>query len=181
MKASMVVYDIPTTQIINPYPSDLFRAYGVRVNLSCWVVPTNRLPLAYLTYMRESRCSVHVVPFAEEAWGEIQELAYQCLRTESARIMGSLRKSLSRVEAKLVLAQAHRDAESEKKFMSHRKEVLRRARVHLKAAEEASIGFMLLGRMSESLTAVKNLIEAETDIDFVPRKALQQLTLAVAT
>lgn len=94
-KVSMMIYDIPET--LNkqcPNPSALLWRYGFRLNKSCWVMPQKSLDSAevqsLLSHWQSYKIECHVIPYSEEAMGQIRDIARNKLSEEITRVHTAL-------------------------------------------------------------------------------------------
>src|SRR5262245_3245684 len=74
LRPCLLVYDIPdAADLANPTPA--LRGRGVRVNLSCWVVPEDRIPYHLLAEMERRGATWHVVRFADDQLDKLVAMA----------------------------------------------------------------------------------------------------------
>lgn len=157
VRSVMVVYDVPQGSKIGN-PSSVFRSRGVRVNLSCWIVPETRVPWEYLKRMDEAGCRTETVRFDEHEQDRIRELAKRLLREEAARIQASLGKAILKVDE--MLAEAPVDSPVWDKAVGNGRAAFRHASKHLKMAQEAALAFDLTGDLSDLWDAMGHAVES---------------------
>lgn len=91
---SMLIYDIPERSGVQN-PSRHLRRMAVRLNLSCWLVRSDRLPNHVLVELSQGGASWHVLPFAETASGSAKEIAKERLQVEISEATKRLRKAIA--------------------------------------------------------------------------------------
>jgi len=91
LNACLLIYDIPGTAEVGN-PSAVLRRLGVRVNLSCWIVPESDIPYVTLHRMQEAGATWHTVRFDASEAKKLIDMAVSALRKE-------LDEALARAEA----------------------------------------------------------------------------------
>lgn len=92
---SFLMYDIPEVSELSN-PSARLRRCGVRINLSCWVVPTDNLPHALLLELAEGGATWHTAPFADQAGENLGRMAATMLGKEIEETAKRLQESMER-------------------------------------------------------------------------------------
>lgn len=100
MKASLLVYDVPAALDIDN-PSGRLRRLGVRINLSCWAVPDDRMPWVYLQELKDAGVSWHVVAFDAGEAQKIAGIAAEAIEREVNDAIKRARKSHELAHEKL--------------------------------------------------------------------------------
>jgi hypothetical protein len=136
-----MAYDIPVgAEVANP--SRFLRRRGVRVNLSCWLIPEANVPYHLINEMTEAGCTVRVVRFADEEAANIAEWARQAIVDEVARRLRRARQSIEQADAQA----AADDVPADERARQYRRRALaaeRRARRMLEALAEGARAFGL--------------------------------------
>lgn len=128
LKARLLIYDIPEgaeldgRPVLNP--SGFLRRIGVRVNLSCWVIPEGDIPYNLLNNLRQAGATWHVVRFAPEEGRKLIEMAVESLRREVSEAIR--RSEAARAGAEDQLAQ-ERDMTDPSEVAKAESRFLRRA------------------------------------------------------
>lgn len=98
LSASLVIYDIPDgavtpegTALANPSPE--LREVGIRVNLSCWIVPNHLVPYGLLNDLRLAGASYEVVKFDISEAPKLLDMATRALRNEIRQAVQRARAS----------------------------------------------------------------------------------------
>lgn len=98
LNACMLLYDIPdTAEIANPSP--VLRRLGLRVNLSCWVIPESDLPYGLLHSMAEAGATWHAVRFDRSEAQKLVAMGVQSLKRELADQVARAQRSEARASA----------------------------------------------------------------------------------
>jgi len=167
IKAILLVYDIPQgTGIANP--SYILRGYGFRINLSAWIIPQSKIPYFLIERMRAKGCSVETVRFDERDTNQIRALGRSALTGEIKRIRRSLDESVTKLQAKV----ANMDVDGERVLYysegarDYAEASLRRAKVALRKAEEASLAFDITADVKDLFESVQEHLKAKSEIIF---------------
>lgn len=107
-RCCMLTYDIPSS-LDYPNPSGRLRRVAVRVNLSCWIVPTSRVPQDLLDEFEDQRINYHLVSFDAKEKDTIHAIAQKAIEEETARLHGSLIKRID--DADIAYKEAQRAME----------------------------------------------------------------------
>jgi hypothetical protein len=94
----MLFYDIPSNSGI-PNPSRHLRSRGVRVNLSCWVLPESRVPYALLNELSQEGATWHVVRFDPAEAHKLARMAFESLRKEAENAVRRAMRSEENAQA----------------------------------------------------------------------------------
>lgn len=98
LNACMLLYDIPDqADIANPSP--VLRRLGLRVNLSCWVIPESDLPYGLLHSMAVAGATWHAVRFDRSEAQKLVAMGVQSLKRELADQVARARRSEIRASA----------------------------------------------------------------------------------
>jgi hypothetical protein len=116
-KFAMLVYDIPTHKNdVCPNPSGLLWKHGFRMNLSCWVMPMDRLTHPDVTELLNlwtaNGIVNHVVEYAESQNEKIRAIAQTKLEEEIRRLHTSLIETLGNATDAYNAAVAQLEAEN---------------------------------------------------------------------
>lgn len=95
MDTVLLVYDIPERSTATN-PSGRLRRLGIRVNLSCWVLPADSVPYHLLDQLAASGAAWHIVRFASDEGERLIQLAESTLQKEVERLAASLEQSVQR-------------------------------------------------------------------------------------
>lgn len=144
----MLTYDIPQLSDF-PNPSGELRRYAVRVNLSCWIIPEAKVDPDLLSRLEAANINYHLLHFATKEVDKIKEIARKALEGETARIHGSLLKTIDRATTRFNEAvDALGNLTDEADMLGHTldrekrlKKALERAGEQLNAAVECAIAF----------------------------------------
>lgn len=100
LNACMLIYDIPDTADV-PNPSRVLRRLGVRVNLSCWVIPESDVPYTTLHALTEGGATWHTVRFDASEARKLVDMAVAALRRELADAVARAEASRDGADAQL--------------------------------------------------------------------------------
>ncbi len=148
MKTSLLMYDVPTSSEMNN-PSNLLRRVALRINLSVWVVDSDRTPWTLLNEMTTAGVTWHLFPFAEEATENVLKVAADMLRKDLADISKRENEALVRADAQLAEALADNTAgdktwdAARNKHARHRESTLKRTEKVVRDLETAAEMFGL--------------------------------------
>ncbi len=148
MKTDLLIYDVPTKSQI-PNPSPRLRRVAIRINLSCWVLPTDRVPWNYLNELREEGVRWHLVPQSEEGSEKLTEMALDSLRQEIRSAVKRTEKSLDLSGEKFVSVKEDPDCDgsdlerAKDKHDKHIKTTMKRINNLLKDIESAAKVFAI--------------------------------------
>lgn len=160
-KACLVVYDIPTGAKVSS-PGHKFRKIGVRINLSCWVVPTHLVPFDYLNELEARGSKTAVVNFDEDEAEKILSLAKEALIKEVNFIQSSFVDSCGRAQRMIAAAGMSAEERQDRQLNSS----LARAKRRLGFAQEAALAFDLLGDVQELINGTQKAIGAQFEASF---------------
>ena len=168
-QAVLVVYDIPQS-VGFPNPSGKLRSRGIRINLSCWIIPETRVPWALIEEMECAGVSVETVRFAESERDNLIRLAKNAIASEMGRVKAAFEKSVADAEKKIVdvsVVGLNGGTQSPEEKRAYRiKKGMQRAKRALVAAKEAAIAFDLLGDIEELIDGTTEAVKAEFDAAF---------------
>lgn len=99
MEVQMLIYDIPDTAGF-PNPSSRLRPIAIRVNLSCWIVPTHLIPWGLLHRMERAGCKWRTVKFDREEGDKLVGMAVDSIKGELNAAIARARKSARYAEMK---------------------------------------------------------------------------------
>lgn len=163
MASVLAVYDIPQSLKVKN-PSGVFRRYGVRVNLSCWVFPSGLVPTEHIAELTSKGVTVHLVEFAEQAQEKVLELAKAELKRHAKAVAKYVKERCEQTHARMEMFSAcpagQADEHADQEYRKWRT-VLSRARRELIAAEQCSLGFGVTRDVSEAFDGLKNLLSVE--------------------
>ena len=160
MQSTLIVYDIAESlKIANPSP--VMRRHGVRLNLSCWVVPCNLVPTDFLEKLRSQGADVHLLQFADGDWDKVLALAKDALKRHCRDVTQMVRAKSLVLQNQLTLALAGDDS-TDKNYKRWRS-ILSRGRREALATEQCAMGFGLTHDCQEALDGLKNTLAAEMD------------------
>lgn len=100
MRSCMLVYDIPTHPAARIRPPTFLRRIGVRVNLSCWIVPDHLLPWDWIEEVGRGGGVARVVRFDVDESDNIRSTAIEVLRSDLTRMNKSLNAMMAKAKAR---------------------------------------------------------------------------------
>lgn len=156
----MLVYDIPQKSHIQN-PSDKLRRFAFRINLSCWIMPQYRVPLALVDELKGAGADVELVRFDLNEEKTIRTLARKALAKEVQALRESLTDSIPEKLAevqKMIETNEHATEQGQEKVKSLDSFVkmrLWRAKRSLESAMEAATVFALTQDVSELFDAAR--------------------------
>jgi len=133
---SLLVYDIPEDSGIKN-PSSFLRRRAVRINLSCWVIPNDRVPWTRLNSMLKKGASWHVVKFDEAEAEKLALLAISAITNEIRQVIRAAQESESKAENNTSTP------EGKRAYWARVRSSLYRAKLALQDAREAAKAFGL--------------------------------------
>lgn len=172
MRAHLLVYDIPSKSKV-PNPSNLLRRWGVRVNLSAWIVPDKNVPLLPMAEWKARGVTAELVRFDEKDGDTIMRLAREALVKEVDTMRQGLDDGLAEVRAAFDSA-ASGDDEALKKAGSLAYRHIRRAKQAADAAEECALTFDLMGEVKPLVEGLRQLIRSRSELYYGFGKARQE-------
>jgi len=124
LNACLLLYDIPQNAPIDN-PSPVLRRLGLRVNLSCWVIPESDLPYTLLHEMQVAGATWHAVRFDRSEAAKLVQMGVQSLKRELADQVARARRSQARAMA--VLDETTESAErAEQRYLRESAVIVRR-------------------------------------------------------
>lgn len=184
MRAHLLVYDIPQKAKMGN-PSYHLRHYGVRVNLSAWIIPDNRIAMVPIDLWREKGAKVELVRFDERDGETIIRLAREALKLEITTMEESLRDGIKAIRDALAKV-ASGDEEALAKVSNLAGGHVRRADKAADAAEECSALFGLTADVKPLIDGLRELVVARREMyramlkaakDNMAQPTAEQLTL----
>lgn len=170
MQTIFCCYDIPDSLKVSN-PSAIFRRYGFRVNLSCWVFPQHLLPTDGIDKLRAAGATVHLIEFAEKDQDKILDLARAELQRHARKMVQFVSERVERIKDDLGTIDFLDKHESlYKKWRG----VISKGKRELLAAEQCAFGFQINREVDEALGALKALLRAELDLALSWRDAHKQ-------
>lgn len=137
MKAFLCVYDIPTHGEARN-PSAHFRRRGIRINLSCWCVPEQRIPWNVLNTLSEQGAKWHLVAFEQGENEKLMNIVVDVLKKD-------VEQAVKTAQACEQRARQPHGTETEQamreKYWRRSLAAVSRARRLLRDAEECAKGF----------------------------------------
>jgi hypothetical protein len=161
MSSVLCVYDIPEKlRITNP--SAVFRRYGFRANLSCWVFPQHLVPTEEIDRLKDAGAEVHMIEFAEKDQDKILELARTELKKHAKHMMKFVTERVSKLKAKLMAGESFEpEAVPQDVLYKKWRSVIATGKRELLAAEHCAFGFQIDRDVADALEALKNLLSSE--------------------
>lgn len=153
VRCSLLTYDIPEKSGV-PNPSKQLRRRAVRVNLSCWVVPDDRMPHHLLESWDLTGVVYRVVPFDPAAADKLQQLARDAISETVRMLTDKLTKRVGKADQ---IGNVDEQTTYLKRLEVARKSALR----HLEDLQAAMPGFGI-GDMGGSLLSARVQIEQLT-------------------
>lgn len=181
--AVLFVYDIPSKSDL-PNPSNQLKRIGIRVNLSCWVIPESRVPYDLIRELDAGGATTEVVRFDESEREKLERLAKNALIAECGRVQKAFETSLATAEMALAddeeryeqrrmmgipaigTTPSEDEPTPEDKREKRAKAAMNRAKRSLEAAKECAIAFDLLADVEELIAGTANAVKAEFDVFF---------------
>lgn len=171
----MLIYDIPTEKNEDcPNPSSLLWAYGFRLNLSCWVLPTQSLRSgqvqSLLGWWEANRIETHLIPYAKEAIEQIKKIAQTKIEERITAIRTSLLERILNATDRLNEMRGELDAirpdvneyvRAEQTAEANYRGTIRMAETGFLAVQECARLFEEIDNVSELLKLLRKTIEAE--------------------
>jgi hypothetical protein len=178
-KFSLLVYDVPIGTRVSP--PVVLRRFGVRINLSCWLIPEPCLALVPIDGWRQAGVDVEVARFDSADAANIQRLARKGLALECEKIKERLSAAKKKAvdEYRRVCTDNGIDGEHLRKADGQTYWGLRRAKRALAAAQEAALAFDLLGDVKELLDGLRAAIVSANESMLVTRKAAVSAPVSV--
>lgn len=160
-RAHLLVYDIPTGRMQNP--SAMLWRFGVRINMSCWLIPDSRVALIPVKEWEAKGVKVELVRFDERDGETIIRLAREGLLNECARwreVLDTATNGVSELCSSVASVGEDQRAVAGKagNLASFH---LRRARAFAVAARECALGFDLLGDVEQVFNGLRDCIAAK--------------------
>lgn len=163
--ATMLVYDIPQGSKI-PNPSDVLRRRGVRINLSCWIIPDDRVPFTLIDELKKGGAVVYTVHYDTMELDKIKALAFDLLKQEVARIRATLGATLAKSIIRYAKAKEQSSADGVNSTTQYVKFGLRRAKHHLNSAQESATAFDILADANDLFNALRFELATQTELWF---------------
>jgi len=163
MKACLVVYDIPSTPVNGERlanPSDMFKQYGVRINYSCWVVPSANLPLMPLKELEDKGAKIRVVQFDEDEKEKLIALATEELTKEVSSIKESMKKIVVGIKARYKDAEKTKSDKDFDKAYSYHYLNMRRMKQLIVSVQQCAMAFDLTGDFTELFDGLRKALQA---------------------
>jgi len=172
MKAICLIYDIPQTSDFEN-PSWFLRRFGVRLNLSCWMIPLVNIPTIrpILDEMTAANVSWRMIKFDESESAQIKEAAIKAINDETARIHANLILTLQRASNRL--EESNREAvrlhslgegeKAQKRYAATVERNLKTASDAFFDAVRAAEHFDLTWEVADLFEALEKAIKAERD------------------
>lgn len=179
MNSVLVVYDIADNlKIVNPSP--VFRRFGFRINLSCWVFPQHLVPVEEIEKLRAAGAVVHMINFAAEDQGKILDLARAELRRHAKHLVKYVSERVQKLKSKLIADSAFPDGlVPEDALYKKWRAVISRSRREALAAEHCAFGFGIDRDVADALEALVNLLSSELNLALAWKAQRQQQTQTV--
>lgn len=167
MNSVLLVYDVPSSlKIANPSP--VLRRWGVRVNLSAWIIPTHLVPTEYLDELRDKGVRMHLVEFAEKEQAKIIEFAREELKRHARQIVNVVAEKCSHIRevidtpaSALFGVSEELEDRANEEFYRKWRSVIARGKRELLAAEQCAFGFEITRDVQEALDGLKHVLEAQ--------------------
>lgn len=100
LRPCLLIYDIPEDSDLEN-PSGFLYRRGVRVNLSCWVIPEERIPYWRLNQLREGGATWHVVRFADDQTETILTMVRESLAKQAEEARQRAEQSFANAQAEM--------------------------------------------------------------------------------
>jgi hypothetical protein len=162
VRAHLLVYDIPAKSKV-PNPSGTLRRWGVRVNLSAWIIPDKNVPLLPIEEWRSRGVTAELVRFDENDGETIMRLAREALVRECTTMRTDLDEGITEIKAAFDDA-ASGDDEALKKAGSLAYRHIRRAKIAADSAEECALTFDLMGEVKPLVEGLRQLIKSRSEM-----------------
>lgn len=148
----LLIYDIPSSVSI-ANPSGFLRRRAVRVNLSCWVIPEERIPYKLLTRLREAGCTWHVVRFDATEADKLIVMVRQSLAKQAEEAVLRLGESIDGVEPR----EGEAGLETADRLRSRTRQAEKRVRELLADLETAAKSFGIARDVWDARAMTKRL------------------------
>jgi hypothetical protein len=160
---AMVVYDIPSRLPGNINPSRGWRRFGFRVNLSCWIIPLDRLVAANPEAISSAGGDVKIVRFDESESAKIIDMARATITKDMLDEHAKVESAISRFRAE-VASLVTGEKEEWKQARGRVCRALRQAQRFADDAFEAAVAFDLLQDVQQHVVAVHALVKAQSKV-----------------
>ena len=164
MQASLLVYDIPS-RLSNeiPNPSPRLRRLGVRINLSCWVIPQDMIPWPYLDELKRKGADWKLARFDAGDIDNLRSIIQSALKEQVKEIADSCRKTIKRLDQRLHdkcrdAENANENYKARSKYISETKAAIKRAKKMLADIEQAAGNFGVKSQPGGHLKRVREVI-----------------------
>jgi hypothetical protein len=151
----------------------VFRRIGVRINLSCWVVPQQRVPWDYLKEIESFGSKTAVVRFDEDEAASILKLAREALCKELDFIRSSFSASCARAQVMVSAAGMSAEERQDKQL----NDSLKKAQRLLGWAQDAALAFDLLGDVQELFNGTQKAIAAQFEASFAKQTSKSKMVV----
>ena len=154
---SFLYYDIPTNSGITS-PCGRLRRIAVRVNLSCWIIPTDSIPYSFLDSLTEAGANWNVAKFDPSEGRKLVQQALNSLKAEVEE--ATQRATQAQQDAERILTSENQTvAQREKAYLLRSKQIKKRMDDLEKDLTEASTCFGI-NPLSLRLSVARNASEA---------------------
>lgn len=173
MQSILCVYDIADSLKI-PNPSAVFRKYGYRVNLSCWIFPRHLAPTTAIERLRDAGAVVHLINFAAEDQDKILDLARAELQRHAKKMIQFVNERVAKVKKVMDVASLTDNDTMQQAMYKKWRSVIATGKRELLAAEQCAFGFQISHDVEEALAGLKSLLASELSLALAARDRLKQ-------
>jgi len=181
-KISWFFYDIPTRLGI-PNPSPALRREAIRINLSCWIVPSDKKPWELYKQLQDAGAKVNMYEFSVEETPKLLQAAIDFAEQEIKDYIQSARDSADAVELNDSEQNTETRQEQAEKHVKRRKEIVKRCNKFL---EDLGKGFAKFGldargclgvdQAAKALKGIQDAMRARADAYVKATNALRAAT-----
>lgn len=157
-QAVMLSYDIPSGVKWGLDHRKVLRKIGLRINLSDWILPAERIPTKLIEQMENRGANVHVLRFDETDAPKVKRLAIERLQQQIKDLRDRLGESLDEAASKLKQAEKEQSADLSEKAVLYARAALKRTERYIAEATEAATAFDILGEVDELFKAVSKKV-----------------------
>lgn len=167
---ALLYYYIPKTSKLGN-PSGLLRRWGIRVDLSVWIVPMKNLPLIPMKEWIDKGAVADVVEFGEHEREKCLSIARRTLQNDVEKMRLTVEKSVAKVRRRfdslrsIPVGTPERD-EAQKSAEHFAYLTLYRAKAIADSAEECALHFDLTGDVAPLVDALRRTIKAKSALYF---------------
>lgn len=173
----LTVYDIPQALPIKN-PSRVFRRYGFRCNLSCWIFSAGHVPSDEIDRLRRDGATVHMVRFAAEDQSKILDLCRDELRKAARKMLEFIAEKSRPMKRILEEYSAEVLTEKSRQFLKgpYKKwrTLINKVRRELEAADQCAFAFEIGRDVADAFDAVRKVLCVELEAALLWKDRLKE-------